>query len=61
MGLTYARPLMYRVKLRIEKKEGRKLDQRPAFVLSRPQMYKVGLWGTSFEIPKEGTTNPGLS
>lgn len=47
---------MCRVKLRI----GRK-DQRLACVLSRPQMFKVGLLGISFGVPNEGTANPGLS
>lgn len=50
-------PLSCRVKLRIE---NGKLDQRPAFVLPRPQMFKVACEGTSPEVPKEGATTSSL-
>ena len=39
----------------------RKLVSRPTFVLSRPQMVKLGRPGASFKKPKERTTNPSLS
>lgn len=51
-------PLSCRVKLRIE---NGKLDQRPAFVLPRPPVFKVACQGTSPEVPKEGATTSSLS
>lgn len=47
-----------RVKLKIG---NRKLVLRPTFVLSTPQMVKLGQPGASFEKPEERTTNPSLS